>query len=195
MLSAHRSRKKWNRKSKFIYNQSDIRFVPFLFFHLLFLRSAHFLFFPRFGFVFCAARAYCFCERRYGSVCALISSSMAAAAFRCCLHPNVLFYTITVAAAAAAFSIGKKCVLWNVDVNVWYVCRFGVFVDMSRLKRHINCFWCMWRHLNDTYKTRNGERQLGHRGEKRFTCSGGRMRRRWSCDNAWDCVWRIIDFI
>lgn len=89
--NASRSRKKW--KSKFIYNRSDICFfsiffsVSSFFFHF-FSYSFSFLF--RFIVVFCATSLFCFYERCYGSAFALISSSMAAAAFCCCLHPNVL---------------------------------------------------------------------------------------------------------
>lgn len=88
---------------------TEVTFVSFFFFFVVlrfFFVSLFFRFFF-FGFVivFSATNVYCFCEHRYENAFALISSPMAAAAFRCCLRQNTLLYTIVVVAAAMK---GKK---------------------------------------------------------------------------------------
>lgn len=154
MKRQRKNKRQQNRERNEIENRNlfitKVTFVWFLSFTSSLTLSCAFSLFLRFGFVI----AYCFCERRCGSACTLILLSMATA-FRCCLHTDILFCTIVVVVGITAFSLKKKCLQRNVDV-----------VRVSKLKRHINCIWCMWRHLNDTYKTRNGERQFDRWGEK-----------------------------
>lgn len=100
------------------------------------------------------------CERRYSSASSP-SSSLAPAAF--CfdavftrLYPYIFFF---------CFFDGRN----TMCSGMWtrYVCRFGVFVDMPRLEKRINSIWCMWRHLNDTYETKNDKRRLTIKKQKK----------------------------